>query len=145
MKSHTRTVTVQSSPKALYAALSDLQDWPKWDADIVHIDHDGSRPKQGTRFTLKPRGGPKTTLVVEVAQEPTRFVDVALLPLCRMRTSHEFISEDHCTTQVRVTIETFGLLSFVWERVIARKQLAGLEHQIQAMAEYAKKFTGTSH
>ncbi len=139
MKRYTCKTHVTASPDALYAALSDLRRWPEWDADIADIEHDGSEPRTGTRFVLKPSGGPKTTLVVEAAERPHRFTDLSLLPLGRMRTTHEFIGEANGRTEVRVTIETFGLLGWLWDRLIARKQAAGAETQAQSLAAFAEK------
>ncbi len=139
MKRHIHSTTVHVSPEVLYAALTDLRRWPEWDAEISSIDHNGTEPKPGDRFILKPKGGPKTTLFVEVADEPTRFTDVALLPLGKMRTTHEFLRRQHKTTLVQVTIETYGPLGLLWDRLIAGKQADGAVRQIQALAAFAER------
>ncbi len=141
MTRHIQSTIVEASPEALYRALSDLQSWPSWDNEIERIDHDGSVPRDGTRFALKPKGGPKTTLCVETAEAPSLFVDVSLLPLGRMRTRHDFIRIDETHTEVRLVIETFGPLGFLWDRVIARKQARNAEHQAHALATFARSQT----
>jgi hypothetical protein len=74
---------------------------------------------------------------VEVADAPRRFADVALLPLARMRTMHEFIPSGAATT-VRVTIEVSGPLAFLWDRIVARKQAAGAEAQTRRFVAFAE-------
>ena len=74
---------------------------------------------------------------IEHAEPPRRFVDVAHLPLGKMRTCHEFI-EEGAGTRVRVTLDVWGPLAFAWDRLIARKQAAGAALQVAAFARYAE-------
>lgn len=138
MRRHHHTTTVEASPEELYRALTDLRNWPMWDEEIERIDHDGSVPTKGTRFVLKPKGGPKTTLLVEQAVKGSRFADVSLLPLGRMRTVHDLVKVGEERTEIRLTIETSGVLGFLWDRLIAKKQARGAEQQAIALAAFAR-------
>ena len=69
---------------------------------------------------------------IEQIEEPRRFVDLAFLPLAKMRTSTEFLPCATSTgsgTRIRIVIEVFGPLAFLWDRVVARKLAADCEHQ----------------
>jgi uncharacterized protein YndB with AHSA1/START domain len=136
MKRYQHDVIVPSSPEKLFAAITDLAHWPSWDEGLAVVEHDGE-VGPGTRFFLRPRGGPRVAMTVEAADAPARFVDVSHLPLARMRTSHEF-SATPAGTRVRVVIEVTGPLAFLWDRLVARAQAAGVEAQTHALAAYAE-------
>lgn len=135
MPSHTYETVVATSPGRLYAAIVDLRSWPVWDPEIERILHDGAL-HPGARFTLRPKGGPNVKMTVEEALAGRRFSDLAQLPLAKMRTRHDFepLGEG---TRLRVTIEVFGPLAFLWDRLVAQKQVAGLERQVSAFVRFA--------
>ena len=128
-----------ATPEQLFATIADLKSWPAWDGELERIEHDGSPIRAGTSYRLKPRGGPAVPMTVVAADPPHRFIDVARLPLARMRTEHLFERVEDGRTCVRVNIVTTGLLAFFWDRVVAAKQVAGAAEQLRAMAAYAKE------
>jgi hypothetical protein len=135
MKTYTYTTTTDVPVGKLYGAMADIVRWPDWDDDIEATTHDGSA-SPGSPFTLKPRGGPKVAMEIVEATAPTRFVDLARLPLGRMRTSHVFTPEA-AGTQVDIRIDVWGPLGFLWDRVVTRKQAAGVADQTRAFLAYA--------
>ena len=135
MKTYTYTTTTEVSASKLYDAIADIVRWPVWDGDIEATTHDGAATP-GSPFTLKPRGGPKVAMEIVEATAPTRFVDLARLPLGTMRTSHVF-TPDAAGTRVDVRIEVWGPLGFLWDRVVARKQAAGAADQTRAFLAFA--------
>ena len=135
METYTYTTTTDVPAEKLYGAIADISRWPDWDADIEATTHNGAA-SPGAPFTLKPRGGPKVAMEIVEATAPTRFVDLARLPLGRMRTSH-FFTPDAAGTRVDVRIEVWGPLGFLWDRVVARKQAAGAADQTRAFLAFA--------
>ena len=135
---HTHETIVDASPEQLFAAITNLRRWPEWDAELVFNEPDGTPLAPGSRFTLKPKGGPKVAMQVADLEDPRRFADVALLPLGRIRTTHEFTPTAD-GTQVRVSIETTGWLAFLWERLVARKLAGGTPHQTRVFAKFARQ------
>ena len=136
----TRTVAteVSGTPDALFAQLVDLKSWPEWDSEIIAIEALEAKTVAGTTFRLKPRGGPWVSLKVEAIEPPTLFRDVSKLPLARMRTSHRFAQADTGRTRVEVEIVVSGPLAWLWDRVVARKQIAGTAAQTAEMAQFAR-------
>jgi hypothetical protein len=124
-------------PDRLFRAIIDVCRWPEWDPDLALVEHDGEELRPGSVFMLTPKSGPRTHMTVEIAEAPSRFVDVASLPLSSMRTSHEFLPIEAGLTLIRVTIETAGPLAFLWDRLIARKQAAGAAEQTRRFAAFA--------
>jgi hypothetical protein len=56
-----------------------------------------------------------------------------------MRTSHGFTPQADGGTRAEITIEVFGPLGFVWDRVVARKQATGAADQTRALIAYAAR------
>ena len=133
---HEHEVLVDLPPERLLRAIADVRHWPDWDEEIAAIDGP-ERPVAGTRFSLVPNGGPRVAMLVEAIEPPGRFVDVALLPLARMRTSHLFDPAEG-GTRLRLTIETSGPLALFWDRLVARKQARGAAQQTRKFLAYAR-------
>ena len=138
MRRYVHETRVSTPPETLFHAITDISHWPTWDPDLESTEHDGTLAP-GTRFTLTPRGGPKVSLSIEAAEGPSRFSDLAHLPLATMRTVHEFLPAPEGGTRIRVTLEVFGPLGFLWDRLVARKQAAGAEAQTRAFVRYAEQ------
>lgn len=137
MRRYTYEITTTLPPDRLFRAIADIARWPEWDSELESttvIDP----VREGARFALKPKGGPKVSMLIETAKSPERFVDVALLPLARMRTAHEFTVREGGAT-VRTTIEIQGPLAFFWDRIVARKQAAGAEMQARNFLAFAER------
>lgn len=125
-----------TDPDRLYRAITDIGRWPEWGCDLEWAKIVTPATK-GASFTLKPKGGPEVAMLIEAAEAPCRFVDLAKLPLARMRTSHEFTTVGH-ETLITIVIEVFGPLAFLWDRIIARKQATDTAHQTQRLIAFAE-------
>ncbi len=136
MRQYSYTTTTDLSPELLFTAIAAIERWPQWDHELQWTRLSGEM-RVGAPFTLKPKRGPKVAMEVVAMQPPTRFSDLARLPLARMRTDHQFSSRDAVTT-VTVTISMSGPLAFVWDRVVARKQAAGAQVQTAAFLAFAR-------
>jgi uncharacterized protein YndB with AHSA1/START domain len=137
MRRYVREVTVPASPTKLWAAIADIRRWPEWNPGIQRTEHDG-RLTPGSPFMLKPEGGPQVQMTIVAAEAPSRFTDLAHLPLAKMRTDHEFIAEG-TGTRIRLTLEVSGLLGFLWDRLVARKEAAEFAEHSRALATFAEQ------
>jgi hypothetical protein len=135
MKTYTYSTTADVPAQKLFEVIADIGRWPAWDPDIEATRHEGAL-QPGSRFTLKPKGGPKVAMEIVEATAPTRFVDLSHLPLAKMRTSHEFTPVAG-GARVDVKIEVWGVLGFLWDRIVARKQASGAANQTRAFLAYA--------
>jgi len=125
------------SAEKLFRAKTDIRHWPEWDDELEATLLDAPLAA-GSPFMLKPKGGPKVSMRIEHMEAPRRFVDLALLPLAKMRTSTEFLPSGS-GTRIRVIIEVFGPLAFFWDRVVARRLAADCEQQTQAFIAAAER------
>lgn len=125
-----------TDPDRLYRAITDISRWPEWGGDLewAKIEEPATT---GASFILKPKGGPQVAMRIEAAEPSRRFVDLAKLPLARMRTIHEFTDTGHHTL-VTIAIEVFGPLAFLWDRLIARQQAADTARQTQRLIAFAE-------
>jgi hypothetical protein len=125
------------SAERLFRAKTDILHWPECDSELEATAFDAPLAA-GSPFMLKPKGGPKVSMQIEEVDAPRRFVDMALLPLAKMRTSTEFLPAAN-GTRIRVTVEVFGPLAFFWDRVVARKLAADCEQQTRAFIAAAER------
>jgi hypothetical protein len=68
---------------------------------------------------------------------PTRFSDLARLPLARMRTDHRFEAHGDAT-RVTVAISIAGPLALLWDRIVARKLAADAQAHTAAFLDFAR-------
>jgi Polyketide cyclase / dehydrase and lipid transport len=137
MRRYSYETNTAVSAERLFRAKTDIQDWPEWDSELEATAFDAPLAA-GSPFMLKPKGGPKVSMRIEQVEAPCRFVDLALLPLAKMRTSTEFLASGN-GTRIRVVIEVFGPLAFFWDRMVARKLAADCEQQTQAFIAAAER------
>jgi uncharacterized protein YndB with AHSA1/START domain len=139
MKTYIYETKTAVSPETLFRAITAIDRWPEWDGDLEYTAHDGNLDA-GARFMLKPRGGPRVAMTIVEAISPSSFVDIAHMPLGVMRTSHRFILEQG-GTRLRLVIDVSGILGFLWDRVVARKQAAGAAAQTEKLIAFAQRLT----
>ncbi len=137
MRRYVHEVVVDTPPERLWHAIVDIRRWPEWDAGLEAIELSGD-VIPGRRYRLKPRGGPAVPMSIEALEPPVRFVDVAHFPLARMRGSHEFRAEPG-GTRIRMTIEVWGPLAFLWDRIVARKVARDAGPQTEALVRFAER------
>jgi hypothetical protein len=125
------------SAEKLFRAKTDILHWPEWDSELEATAFNAPLAA-GSPFMLKPKGGPKVAMRIEQIEAPRRFVDLAFMPLAKMRTSTEFLPSA-AGTRIRVVIEVFGPLAFLWDRIVARKLAADCEHQTIRFIAAAEK------
>jgi hypothetical protein len=136
MRRYVHETVVHTAPEKLWRAIIDVRRWPEWDSGLEAIELHGELAP-GRRYTLKPQGGPAVTMSVEAMEAPSRFVDLAHLPLAKMRGSHEFLAEP-AGTRIRSIVEIWGPLAFVWDRIVARKIAQEAGAQTEALVRFAE-------
>jgi Polyketide cyclase / dehydrase and lipid transport len=137
MRRYSYETNTAVSADRLFRAKTDILHWPEWDSELEATALDAPLAA-GSPFMLKPKGGPKVSMRIEEVDAPRRFVDMALLPLAKMRTSTEFLPSAG-GTRIRIVIEVFGPLAFLWDRIVARKLAADCEQQTRAFIAAAER------
>ena len=138
MKRYIDETHVEASAERIYAALRDVARWPDWDDELERVTIAGEAIA-GAPFSLRPKGGPNVRMRIVAAEWPSRFVDLALLPLARIQTTHELLPQAGSGTLVRSVIEVTGPLGFLWDRLVARKLAEGAHGQTLRLGAYARR------
>jgi hypothetical protein len=137
MRRYSYSTTTDLPAEQLFAAIAAVERWPEWDNELEWTRLSSGAVHVGARFALKPKGGPKVAMEVTDMLQPTRFGDLARLPLASMATDHCFEPSGN-GTRITVNIAVSGPLAFLWDRVVARKQAAGAEAQTAAFLAFAR-------
>lgn len=119
----------------LYRAITDFNAWHKWDDGIEHTQLMGEA-RTGGQFVLKPKGGPAVKITIE-KMWPFELVDVAHLPLAKMRTVHKY-ERIGDTTHITMKVQIWGVLGFLWRKIIGENQIKEASVQTNALIEYAR-------
>jgi hypothetical protein len=125
----------------LWPVVADIATWPQSDTQIEWIEVDGV-VQVGTTFVLKPKGGPRLSMVVDAFEPPHCYRDICLMPLGQMKTTHEFLPTE-AGTLIRVTIAMAGPLGRLWWYVVGRKHAQGLPAQTERFIRQARNRVAT--
>jgi hypothetical protein len=125
-------------PERLYRAITAINRWPEWDDALVGAVLNAP-VFHGMKFFVKPKGGLKLQMLIETADAPDRFVDVAYLFLARVRTARDFTATAEGTV-VSTIIEIWGPTAFLWDRYTARKQAARIKPLTESFLRFAATF-----
>lgn len=129
------TTTTDVSAEKLFKTITDFNAWAQWDDGLEYTAIEGPA-KTGAAFTLKPKGGPAVKITIE-KMWPFELVDVAHLPLAKMRTIHKYTREGD-TTRIDMQVQIWGPLGFLWRKIIGENQIKDAPKQTQAFIEYAR-------
>src|SRR5262245_52666785 len=107
------STTTDVPAECLFAVITDINNWPKWDSGLESTELSGPAVS-GAAFTLKPKGGPVVRMTVDEAR-PFVLIDAAHLFLAKLRTTHEY-TQSNAQTTIRFRVEMSGPLAFLWWR-----------------------------
>lgn len=122
----------------LWTVIADVKGWSKIDHNIDKLEI-SEIPKKGTKFYLKPKGGPTLKFVIETFNPPFEYADLCLMPGAKMKTLHTFEKTNDNETLIKVDIEIYGVMSWLWGRLVGKKHASGLPKQTERFIEAAKK------
>lgn len=135
-KSHSIT-TKDSTAEQLWKLFSNVNQWHIWDTGIEYAKMDGTFEK-GSRFILKPKGGPKVKIELMEATPNRSFTDFTKFPLAKMYGTHLF-EETSEGLKMTTTMKVEGLLSFLWVKLVAQGIVDALPVEMEAQIKYASK------
>ena len=135
MWTHQFSMQTEVSVEALWKPLADVANWRQIDEQIEKIEID-EQPQVGTIFHLKPKGGPRLKLRIDIMDPPQTYADTCYLPLAKMMTTHALRPSTE-GTEISVQIVISGPLSFLWQRLVGKKHADGLLQQTRRLIEVA--------
>ena len=106
------------SKEEIYNKWSDINNWHTFNDDIAYAKLDGEF-KEGNFFTLGLKSGQKVKIELIKVEKNKSFTDLTKFPLAKMYGIHEIIEKDG-KVEMKATIKIEGLLSFLWEKIVAK-------------------------
>lgn len=123
---HSKTVTGLSSEQ-IWAVLSDVNNWSKWQEDIEYARLVGEF-ESGKVILFKPQGAPELKIQLLEVKQTKSFLDVTCFPLAKMYDLHEIIVHGQ-SIEIRNTLTVEGPLSFIWRKLVIEKIAASIAEQ----------------
>jgi uncharacterized protein YndB with AHSA1/START domain len=77
------SATTEAQPEAVWELWADVGNWKEWDPGVEGSSIDGPFA-EGTRYVLKPKGGPKVKAVLTDVRPGEGFSDRTRLPLANL-------------------------------------------------------------
>jgi len=131
------TVETTGSPEKIWEVWQDVKNWNSWDHGIEFSSIDGPFA-EGTKGTLKPKGGPLVNTELTKVEPLRMFVDESKLFLAKILVSH-YLTESNGKTVVTHQIEMKGPLAIVFAFLIGRTMKKNLPQEMAAMVKAAEQ------
>jgi hypothetical protein len=125
------------SKEAVWSAWANVNSWTKWDKELDEVKMDGDFAV-GTKFLLRPKGGPKVSITITEVKPMKIFTDSTSFPMARMIDYHE-LEETPDGLKIKSRIWTEGVLGWLWRKIVAEKVASGVPAQMESLVEYAKQ------
>lgn len=144
MWQHRFEVETDLSAEQIWPVIADIAGWADVDRNIASIEIAGA-PALGTRFRLKPKGGPTLNFEVSAFDPPTVYADRCRMPGAAMTTRHRLLPSEtpDGLTRIVVEIEVTGPLAWFWGPVAAGKHASGLPAQTDRILARARELAAT--
>jgi hypothetical protein len=106
-------------PSAFFDRWADTDSWPEWDEAVRWVRRDGPFA-EGTRGSLKPKGGPKVDFVIETLVPEREFTDRSTMPGAALTIRHLVEVMDDGRTGITVVVSIDGPLARLWRLLVGR-------------------------
>jgi len=123
--------------KAVWEAWEDVNSWPQWDKELEKTSLTTSFTK-GSKFRLKPKGGPNVTIEITEVTPLKTFTDITKFPLAVMHDHHELI-ETSDGVVIKNRLYVTGPLGWLWKKIVAQGVADGIPAQVEALIAYVQK------
>lgn len=131
------TIETEATKEQIWELWSDVENWNKWDDEVLKSELNGEFIN-GAKGILKPTNGPKSKFILESVKYPIEFTTKSSLPLATMYFTHR-ISEKNGKRQIIHGVEIKGLTTFIFSKVIGKKNVSELPKALKKLSLRAKK------
>jgi hypothetical protein len=114
MWTHEESITIETTPEALWRLVSDVTAWPRWDASLAHAQAHGPF-SDGTRVTMQMKGGaPAIVSTLQNVRENEGFSDAVTIDGNLIRVHHRLRALAPSSTQLLYRTEITGPQAAQW-------------------------------
>lgn len=132
--SHT---TKEITQEQIWKLISNVNNWKNWDKTIENAELHGEF-KNGTFFTLRPKGGPNVKIQLVDVKPNSYFKDLTRFPLAKMYGEH-FYENTPEGLKMTITMTISGFLAFLWNKIVMQDIVNHLAEDIKTQIHEAKK------
>jgi hypothetical protein len=126
MWTHRYQQETELTPEVLWPVLANISGWAEIDENIEMISIE-TAPAAGSKFFLKPKGGPRLAFTIGDFLPPATYSDICSMPGATMKTTHQLRRGEVTTIDIQITIQ--GILAPLWGQLVGRKHAQGLPAQ----------------
>jgi hypothetical protein len=126
--------------EAIWAAWADVDRWHEWQDDIEFARLKDTF-REGGRFVLKPKGGPRVEIELLRVARLQGFTDLTRFPLARMYGMHD-MKETADGVKLTVTIRVEGPLGWLWRKIVAQKVADDAPKQMASLVAHVRRQDG---
>ncbi|PTV94657.1 polyketide cyclase/dehydrase/lipid transport protein [Rhodobacter aestuarii] len=125
------SIAISAAPQAVFARYEAVETWPRWDPEVLEV-YLPEGLLAGARGWLKPRKGPKSTIIVTEVDHGRSFTVESPLPFGTLRFHHRLEATDTgCTTTHWISFT--GPLAFLFAMTAGRSIEAGLPQTLAGL------------
>ncbi len=131
-----QSIEIKASPSDIFRLYSNVNEWSAWDPEVESSSL-VEEFKSGVSGTIKPKGGPKSTIYFTDVQPNISFIALCKLPLCKMIFEHQ-LSQHGETTTATHSVAFTGFFAPIFGRLIGKsiqKTLPDTLHGLKNAAE----------
>lgn len=132
------SIRVKATPSIIWNIWNKPAEWPLWDTDVESCVLVGEF-KQGSKGTLKPKGGPAVHFEITELTHEKSFTDIARLPFTKLIFEHDMKMIEPNDVLITHTIKIQGLLTFLFSKVIGKNIAKNLPHALKNLAMKAER------
>jgi hypothetical protein len=130
--------TSTAPPSAFFERWADTDTWPEWDDAVLWVRLDGPFA-EGTSGSLKPKGGPKVSFVIQRAVDGEEFTDRSTMVGAALTVRHLVAVGDDGVTRLEVEASIEGPLARIWKVIIGKGFAESTPAALRRLVEVAEE------
>jgi len=135
---YSEVVNTTATSKQIWAIWKDAENWSRWDSELEWVKLHGPFV-EGTKGTMKPRGGPVVVFELTNIEENRKFVDCAKLPLTTLEFIHRYETLADGGGKIIHSVEMRGLLAPLFGHLIGSKIRTHLREAMLKLSDLAER------
>ncbi len=134
---YSHTETTKAEPAAIWQRWTNVAGWPKEDQNLEKAELVGEF-KVGNTIAIKPKGSPKSRVVITEVTPNQSFATQGSIPLGKLIVAHK-VEKGGAQTNFTHTITVTGPLRKLFVKMVVQKLANDLPQKMQNIARLAEE------